>query len=143
MAYAVTIRRHGRFKLNTSYLKSSVKCADGCRGDFLFTSVPQHIQSKAHFCDLRLYKRTFYESSKTFSIITIKNTLLVMMHLFTRVFHEPLTLNIINKKIHLCDLRLYKRTFYESSKIYSIITTKNTLMVMIQLFASVPRTSHS
>ena len=98
MAYAVTFRRHGRFKLNTSYLKSSVKCADGCRGDFLFTSVPQHIQSKAHFCDLRLYKRTFYESSKTFSIITIKNTLLVVMHLFTCVFHEPLTLNIINKK---------------------------------------------
>ena len=66
-----------------------------------------------------------------------------MMHLFTRVFHEPLTLNIIKKKIHFCDIRLYKRTFYESSKIFSIITTKNTLMVMIQLFASVPRTSHS
>ena len=58
------------------------------------------------------------------------------MHLFTRVFHEPLTLNIINKKIHFRDLRLYKRTFYESSKIFSIITTKNAPMVMIQLYAS-------
>ena len=41
------------------------------------------------------------------------------------MFHEPLTLNLFNQKAHLCDLRLYKRTFYESFKSLSIITAKN------------------
>ena len=48
-----------------------------------------------------------------------------MIHLFTRMFHEPLTLNIINKKHIFCDLRLYKRTFYESFKSFSVITAKH------------------
>ena len=41
--------------------------------------------------------KRYLETNKS-GHFTIKNTLLVMMHLFTRVFHEPLTLNIINKK---------------------------------------------
>ena len=31
------------------------------------------LQPKPHFCDLRLYKRTFYESFKSFSVITAKH----------------------------------------------------------------------
>ena len=31
------------------------------------------LQPKPHFCDLRLYKRTFYESFKSFLVITAKH----------------------------------------------------------------------
>ena len=47
-----------------------------------------------------------------------------MIHAFTRLFHEPLTQNF-QPKAHFCDLRLYKRTFYESFKSFSVITAKH------------------
>ena len=98
MAYAVTFRRHGRFKLNTSYLKSSVKCADGSHGDFFIHECSSLTYSiKSTFLRLTVPKITFHEPSKVFFLYTTKNTLIVMIHLFTRVFHEPRTLNIINK----------------------------------------------
>ena len=70
-------------------------------------------------------------------------TAVVVIFFYSRVFHLPLNLNIFSQKHIYCDLLLYKRTFRESSKTFSIITTKSTLIVMIHLFASVPRTSHS
>ena len=45
-----------------------------------------------------------------------------MINVFTQVFHEPLTLQ---PKAHFCDLCLYKRTFYESFKSFSVITAKH------------------
>ena len=46
---------------------------------------------------------------------------------YWQMFLEPLTLDIINtciSKAHFCDLRLYKRTFNESFKSFSVITAK-------------------
>ena len=43
---------------------------------YVFTQVfhePLTLQPKAHFCDLCLYKRTFYKSFKSFSVITAKH----------------------------------------------------------------------
>ena len=40
------------------------------------------------------------------------------------MFHEPRTLNS-STKTTLCDLHLYKRTFYESFKSFSVITAKH------------------
>ena len=37
------------------------------------TSNSKHYQQKGHFCDLRLCKRTFYESFKSFSVFTAKH----------------------------------------------------------------------
>ena len=45
---------------------------------------------------------------------------------YWQIFHEPLTLDIfMHIKAHLCDLRLYKRTFHESFYTLAIITTKH------------------
>ena len=66
--------------------------------------------------DLRPFKRTVHESFKLDLFdITTKNTLKVMIHLFTRVLQTPNSEHL-QPKAHFCDLRLYKRTFYKSFK---------------------------
>ena len=75
--------------------------------------------------DLRPFKRTVHESFKLDLFdITTKNTLKVMIHLFTRVLQTPNSEHL-QPKAHFCDLRLYKRTFYKSFKSLSVITAKN------------------
>ena len=61
---------------------------------------------------------------------------------YWQMFLEPLTLDIINtciSKAHFCDLRPYKRTFYESFSTLSIITTKNEASNRVDSTVSVNR----
>ena len=63
---------------------------------------------------------------------------------YWQMFLEPLTLDIINtciSKAHFCDLRPYKRTFYESFSTLSIITTKNEASNRVDSTVSVSRQS--
>ena len=61
---------------------------------------------------------------------------------YWQMFLEPLTLDIINtciSKVNFCDLRPYKRTFYESFSTLSIITTKNEANSRVDSTVSVGR----
>ena len=54
---------------------------------------------------------------------------------YSRVFHVPLNLNIFSQKDNFASYACTREHFMSL-----LITTKNTLIVMIHLFASVPRT---
>ena len=75
VAYAATLCSHGRaeageHKLEHILLSKYINSRDSFYWQMLLEPLTL---DKAHFCDLRPYKRTFYESFSTLSIITTKN----------------------------------------------------------------------
>ena len=113
---------------NTVWLILCKKKQTPCRLHFLFNVFGSCIL----FCNGRtayvpqklLYKRTFHESFTTFYIITTKKY--IDSHdTFIRECSTNLALLTLQPKPHFCDLRLYKRTFYESFKSFSVFTAKH------------------
>ena len=66
-------QRQGGINWNTFYFLKYINSHDSFYWRMFHEPLTQHIQWKAHFCDLRPYKRTFYESFYTLPIITTKH----------------------------------------------------------------------
>ena len=122
MAYAVIFPSHARINPQLSTPTAVV---------VIFYSRVFHaplnlnIFSQKHIFASYACTRELHESFKTFSIITTKNTLIVMINTFLRECSTNLALLTLRPKPHFCDLCLYKRTFYESFKSFSVITAKH------------------